>query len=321
MKVKKKSKKSKATDDGLIGFDEPPKTRTKDVKWWEQLPMIEEPAPGVEKELRPVGGFYEIYMHWVKFKNKEGKLKGFFIICPDYVREERRFRQGSKKKCPICLHFRGSHLPDYLNMFGSYKYYFDAFDVTAIEDDDNARTFGVVQVGKYGRKDIVKATKRNKNNVGDPASGSTVFWERDRDEEDPKDREGFTLGRKKKVLLKSIKGKKVYVYKFKDADGSVRKYKGVATDFSSIVKGETPEEIRETLERLGLWDELAKVAEVEDSEDVTKSKKIGSGKKSKSKKKDKERDSSEKSKKKSKKSKKEKATSEKKSKKKKSKKK
>jgi hypothetical protein len=262
MKTKKKKKKgSKGSVEGkaYIGFDEPPKKSGFDEPWYKKLPYLEEPSPEAEKKIRAVRGFYELFMHYVRFKSpKTGNWTGFRMICPDYDREVKQFRQGSKKRCPICLHFNDPALPDHLNFRGSFKYYFDAFDISAIQDDEGGRTFGVVICGKYGRKDIVKATKRNKASVGDLDRGCTLYWERNRSAEDAKDMEGFTRGGHKRVRFKKVNGKGRYVLTYKDADGSKRKIKGKPTNFDKIVKPPTPEEMREDLDRLGLWDELEK---------------------------------------------------------------
>lgn len=270
---KKNSKKKKAEGDNLIGFDVPPKKRKFDEPWYKQLSWLEEPPPGMEKKIRAILGFYEVFFHTIRFRGKDGKMKYFPLACPDYDREIKDFKQGSKKTCPVCLHFQGPHLPDHLNFYGGFKYFFDAFDVTAIEEDEGGRTFGTVRCGKYGRKDIVKATKRNKRiSVSDTNKGCLLYWERDKEAEDPKDKEGFSGGRKRKVIKKKVKGKTVFIYKYKDPDGSVRRVKGKPTDFASKIKPETPEQIRETLDRLGLWDELEKWANAEKKKKKKKSK-------------------------------------------------
>lgn len=281
-KEKKKKNKSKkgATTSGLIGFDEPIPTKDKNKfkdPWYKSAPLLDAPADGQEKKIRPVNGMYDTFQHYVRFKNKEGKWRGFYVICPDFIRLENRFKAGSKKKCPICLHFRGDDLPEHLNFFGSHKYYFDAFDLDAIDADSGARTFGIVQCGKYGRKDIIKAGRRNGATVDDFDDGCTLYWEKNRDAEDPKDKEGFSRGKRKSV--KWVEKKKYFILSVKDEDGKARKIKGKPTDFDKVIFGPTPEEISADFERLGLWNELQ--AARGESSGKKKKKKDKDGKKSK----------------------------------------
>lgn len=277
-KAKKKRPKSqpKSNKTKFVSFGEPPPKGGRTEAWYKKIPMLEYPRKGSEKEIRAVLGLYNLFMHWVPFKKQDGTPSGFYLPCPDYVREENRFKVGSKKRCPICLHFHGAHLPEHLNIGGAYKYYFDAFDMTALEDDEGARTFGAVQCGKYGRKDIHKASKRNKADVDDTVKGCTLYWEKDPDADDAKEKEGFSKGRKKKIRWNEKL--QCFILKFKDADGKVRKIKGKPTQFDTIVEIPTPEEVRDNLERLGLWEELDKATNK--GEKKKKKKKIG--KKSKS---------------------------------------
>jgi hypothetical protein len=230
-------------------------------KWYKQLPELTKPKRGKPREIRIVGGTFTIFQHFVRFKSKQGSMSGFYELCPDFDWETGEFRQGPDRCCPLCRDFSSSDLPNDLRMYGSYRYYFDAFDITAAKAGNVENAFGVVFVNKYGRNDLAAIADMLGTDVDDEARGHTIFWHYNEDASDPKDRTRFYQG--KRLPVKYDEDKDVYVLA-----GGGKRFVGEPTDFAEIIGPavKTGDRIQDDLKRLGCYTRLEDALEIEAEE-------------------------------------------------------
>lgn len=223
-------------------------------KWHQKLDYLEKPKKG-PKEIRLVGGAFTLFQHYVRFKRKDGSKGGFYEVCPDFDWETGNFRKGPDARCPLCMDFSDQELPQELRLLGSFRYYMDAFDVSAAKAGNREGVFGVVFTNKYGRNDLATIADITGADLFDEKNGHTVFWHQNDQAKDPKDRVRFYQGTKLPVLWDDEK--ELYILR-----GGGKKFIGEPTDFEEIVEVKDPEEIRADLKRLGLYQRLEEVLEI-----------------------------------------------------------
>jgi len=228
-------------------------------KWHQKLDYLENPKRGKPKEIRLVGGIFTIFQHFVRFKRKDGSKSGFYEVCPDFDWEAGEFRKGPDAVCPLCADFQADDLPQELRLLGSFRYYMDAFDITAAKEG-RKDVFGVVFTNKYGKNDLAMIGDILGCEIDDPEKGTSVLWHFDEKAQDPKDRVRFYQGNKMPVRYNEEKG--LWMMK-----GGGKVYTGQPTPFDEIVEVKDPATIRADLKRLGLYARLEEVIEVVASRD------------------------------------------------------
>lgn len=220
-------------------------------KWHQKLEYLEQPKnPRQPKELRIVGGVFTLNQHYVRFEKKTGGFTGYYEVCPDFDPITGEFRTGSDAVCPICRDFSDPDLPDEIRMFGSFRYYFDAFDLSAIKAGSASGIFGVVWANKYGKNDIMKISDTlDGYSVDDLERGCSVFYYFDGKAKDAKVRQSFTRG--EPLVVKYSPKKNLYGLQY---NGSV--FTGEPTPFDEIVEVKTADKIVADLKRVKLYDKL-----------------------------------------------------------------
>jgi hypothetical protein len=225
-------------------------------KWHQKLDYLDKPKKGKPKETRMVGGMFTIFQHYVKFARKDKSKSGFYEVCPDFDWETGQFRKGPSATCPLCADFSNQDLPRHLQMFGSFRYYFDAFDISSAMAGNVEGIYGVVFSNKYGKNDLANIADILGHDVDDDQQGISVHWLQDDNANDAKDRTRFMQGRKMPVAFDESRG--VWVL-----TGPNKQYIGEPTDFAEIVQVRSREEIVHDLERLGLYQQLSEVMDVQ----------------------------------------------------------
>ena len=223
-------------------------------KWHQKLDYLEKPKKKA-KEIRLVGGAFTIFQHYVRFKRKDGSKGGFYEVCPDFDWETGEFRKGPDARCPLCADFSDQELPQELRLLGSFRYYMDAFDISAAKAGNREGVFGVIFTNKYGRNDLATIADITGSDLFDLKRGHTVFWNQNDQAKDPKERTRFYQGTKLPVVWDD--DKELFIMK-----GGGKKFIGEPTDFEEIVDVKDPEEIRSDLKRLGLYQRLEEVLEI-----------------------------------------------------------
>jgi hypothetical protein len=223
-------------------------------KWHQKLDYLPKPKKG-PKEIRLVGGAFTIFQHYVRFKRKDGSKGGFYEVCPDFNWETGEFRKGPEARCPLCADFSDQELPQELRLLGSFRYYMDAFDVSAAKSGNKEGIFGVIFTNKYGRNDLATIADITGADLDDLKKGHTVFWNQNDQAKDPKERTRFYQGTKLPVQWDDEK--ELFLLK-----GGGLKFIGEPTDFEEIIEVKDPEEIRSDLKRLGLYQRLEEVLEI-----------------------------------------------------------
>jgi len=228
-------------------------------KWHQKLDYLEKPKRGKPKEIRLVGGIFTIFQHYVRFKRKDGSKSGFYEVCPDFDWDTGQFRKGPDASCPLCADFQDDSLPQELRLLGSFRYYIEAFDITAAKEG-RKDVFGVLFTNKYGKNDLAMIGDIMGCELDDPQKGTSVLWHYDEKAQDPKDRVRFYQGNKMPVKFDEEKG--IWMMK-----GGGNIFKGEPTPFDEIVEVKDPDTIRADLKRLGLYARLEEVIEVVASRD------------------------------------------------------
>jgi len=220
-------------------------------KWHQKLDYVEQPKnPRTPKELRIVGGVYTLNQHYVRFEKKTGGYTGYYEVCPDFNPITGEFRTGTEAVCPICRDFGDSDLPEEIRMFGSFRYYFDCFDISAIKAGATGGVFGVVWANKYGKNNIAQISDTLEGaSVDDLARGCTVFWYQNSKAKDAKERMSFTRG--EPLEVKYSPKKNLYGLQYNG-----RVYTGEPTPFDEIVEVKTADKIVADLKRVKLYDKL-----------------------------------------------------------------
>lgn len=219
-------------------------------KWHQQLEMLEKPKnKNKPKELRLAGGVFTINQHFVKFTAKSGKVTGYYELCLNFNPLTGEFLKGEDAVCPICRDFTDPDLPDDLRMYGTYRYFSDAFDVDRIKAGVQEGCFGVVWSNKYGRNDWVKIASTLGCEVDDLNNGCTIHWFYDEHAKDNKDKMSFTKGEPLVVLYNEPKN--LLGIKFNG-----RIFSGTPTNYEEIIKPKSVSEIERDLVRLGLYKKL-----------------------------------------------------------------
>ena len=223
-------------------------------KWHQKLDYLEQPKKG-KKEIRIVGGVFTIFQHFIRFKRKDGSKGGFYEVCPDFNMETGEFRKGPDAHCPLCADFQDADLPQELRLLGSFRYYMDAFDITAAKNGQKEGVFGVIFANKYGKNDLAMIGDILGSDIDDPKHGTTIIWNVNEKATDPKDRVRFYQGKPLPILYDEDKD--LYLLK-----GGGLRFTGAPTPFDEVVDVRSPEEIRADLKRLGLYARLEEVLEV-----------------------------------------------------------
>ncbi len=236
---------------GRRGWGDAPGAGNYGEKWHQKLDYIEQPKnPRQPKELRIVGGVFTLNQHYVRFEKKTGGFTGYYEVCPDFDAITGEFRTGKDCVCPICRDFSDSELPEEIRMFGSFRYYFDAFDLSAIKSGSTSGVFGVVWANKYGKNDIIKVSDTlDGYSVDDLERGCSVFYYFDGKAKDAKERQSFTRG--EPLVVKYSKQKNLYGVQY---NGNV--YTGEPTPFDEIVEVKAADKIVADLKRVKLYDKL-----------------------------------------------------------------
>jgi len=203
-----------------------------------------------------VGGIFTLFQHYVKFKRKDHSQVGFYEVCPDFDWATGEFRRGPAATCPLCADFSDQDLPRDLQMFGGFRYYFDAFDITGAMAGNTEGVYGVVWSNKYGKNDLSNIADILGHDVDDDENGYSFHWLHDENASDAKDRTRFHQGRRIPVVYDESKG--VYVL-----SGGGKRFIGEPTDFATVVQVKSGEEITADLKRLGLYAKLSEVVEVQ----------------------------------------------------------
>jgi len=220
-------------------------------KWHQKLDYVEQPKnPRQPKELRIVGGVYTLNQHFVRFEKKTGGFTGYYEVCPDFDPIVGEFRTGTDAVCPICRDFGDPDLPDEIRMFGSFRYYFDCFDLSAIKAGATSGVFGVVWANKYGKNDIAQISDTlDGYSVDDLVRGCSIFWYQNSKAKDAKERMSFTRG--EPLEVKYSPKKNLYGLQYNG-----RVYTGEPTPFDEIVEVKTADKIVTDLKRVKLYDKL-----------------------------------------------------------------
>lgn len=224
-------------------------------KWYMKFHDLKMPKHGEKRELRMVGGLFTIFQHYVKGRREDGSTYGFYLCCPDFDWSTGEFRRGPDACCPICEDFSSRDLPEDLQFFGSYRYYTDAFDISAAKAGNVEDVFGVLWTNKYGMGDLADIGDIVGHDVDDESNGCTVFWRYEPKAKDPKDRTKFYQGKKMPVYYDEDEG--VYVLK-----GGGKVFKGEPTNFAEIVEVKSAAEIRADLTSNGAYERLEEYLEV-----------------------------------------------------------
>jgi len=232
-------------------------------KWHEMLTYITKPKKGKLREVRIAGGFFVIFQHYVKFRNRKNAISGYYELCPNWNWETGEFRQGPDATCPICADFNDRDLPEHLRMFGSFRYYFDAFDVTMAKGNGGETIFGVAFVNKYGKNDLASLADILGNEVDDEENGISVHWFLDENAKDAKDRMRFHQGQKIPIRYDEDRG--LYLMK----GGKKKIFKGEPTDFAEIITPKSGDEIKNDLQRNGCYRELESYLESQGDDDIS----------------------------------------------------
>jgi hypothetical protein len=221
-------------------------------KWYQQLDHLDKPKLKTKpKEIRLVGGVYTLNQHYVKFQKKGGGMTGYYELCLNFDPNEGTFKTGEDACCPICRDFTDQDLPEDLRMYGTFRYYADAFDIDKIKAGTQEGCFGVIWSNKYGKNDWVKISGTLGGDVflDDLDNGSTIFWYFDDNAKDNKDKMSFMKGEPLKVLYNEKLGQ----YGIKTPKGI---FTGVPTDFASIITMKSAQEVERDLHRLNLYQKL-----------------------------------------------------------------
>jgi hypothetical protein len=224
-------------------------------KWHQLLDYLDRPKTKVKpKKIRVAGGLYTINQHYVKFQKKGGGMTGYYELCLNFDPIEGTFKAGDAACCPICRDFTDQDLPEDLRMYGTFRYYADAFDVDKIEAGVHDGSFGVVWTNKYGKNDWVKisGTLGDGVFVDDLDSGCILFWYFDENAKDNKDKMSFMKGEPLRVLYNEKNGQ----YGIRNPKNAKDVFVGSPTDFESIIVPKSAQEIERDLHRVGLYQKL-----------------------------------------------------------------
>jgi hypothetical protein len=221
-------------------------------KWHQQLDHLDKPKVKTKpKEIRIVGGVYTLNQHYIKFQKKTGGMTGYYELCINFDPNEGVFKTGDEACCPICRDFTDPDLPDELRMYGTFRYYADAFDIDKVKAGSQDGCFGVIWTNKYGKNDWVKISGTLGGDVflDDLDKGCSVFWYYDENAKDNKEKMSFMKGEPLRVLYNEKLGQ----YGIKTPKGV---FTGTPTDYASIIQMKSAQEIERDLHRLNLYSQL-----------------------------------------------------------------
>ena len=224
-------------------------------KWYNLIVYIDEPKNKKPKEIRLVGGVFTLFQHYIKFKTRTGKATGYYVLCTNFNPMTGDFKPSDESDCPVCRDFSDQGLPEDLQFYGSYRYYFDAYDIQKIKAGSTDSCFGAVSTNKYGKGDFSKIADSLGCDLDDSQRGCTVNWYLNKEARDPKDRMSFTRG--EPLAIRYSDQKNLYLLEHEG-----KRFIGTPTDFSGIVMEHgvvSAAQIERDLKRVGLYDRLAEV--------------------------------------------------------------
>jgi hypothetical protein len=238
---------------GTRRFGEQPGTSGTD-RWDKNLEKMDPPPFGKPFEIRPVPGLCTIVYHYLNFiSSKDGEIKGFPVLCPNWDIAEQAQVDGN---CPVCRDFHGQ-LPvkdekwEFLRMPIKYRYLFHAFNLTKIRAGDKSSAFGLIETHPLGMQAIDKSAQIKGVPVDDPDNGCALMWLRT--EAKGKYKEEVTFQAGETIPIKWSKKKQCWAI---NIDG--KWYAGREQNYlAAISEIPTGEDLERKLVELGLYDQLA----------------------------------------------------------------
>jgi len=215
---------------------------------------LPKPEAGKPVILRPVGGVCTLGVHKLRFTKTDGSPSGFKTLCPDWDIENQAPREG-KRVCPICRDFGAYGLPKEIKIALVFDYIFHAFHVTNIKKGAEPQ-FGLVgNVNMMNWPELLEVTQMNSGvDLFDPKHGCCVNWVARPSKFAPGQQEmHFTQGQPLPTAWKDD----MWVTKI---DGTL--YRGEEQDLLALIAEPDPEEMAESLDRLGFYTRLEKITGV-----------------------------------------------------------